>query len=82
MDLAAAMNELPEVHAKALRLHCAGIDDAGIGAELCIDHRAVAPLLRLAKAKLTSLLAAPDPPGMEEPDTAGQEPGSGDERDS
>jgi DNA-directed RNA polymerase specialized sigma24 family protein len=81
MDLAAAMNELPEVHAKALRLHCAGTDDAGIAAELCIDHQAVAPLLRLGKAKLASLLAAPDSlrGGL---DAADQEPGSADERDS
>lgn len=82
MDLAAAMNELPEVHAKALRLHRAGTDTPGIAAELHIEVQAVAPLLRVAKAKLASLLAAPDPPGRDGPDAADQEPGSGDEPDS
>jgi DNA-directed RNA polymerase specialized sigma24 family protein len=63
MDLAAALNELPEVHAEALRLHRAGTDPAGIAEALGIDVEAVAPLLRVAEAKLASLLAAPDPPG-------------------
>jgi DNA-directed RNA polymerase specialized sigma24 family protein len=62
MDLATAMNELPEVHAAALRLHQAGTDEGGIAEALGIDVRAVAPLLRVAHAKLASLLAAPDPP--------------------
>src|SRR5712691_12138549 len=62
MDLATAMNELPEVHAAALRLHRAGMDAAGIAEELGIEPEAVAPLLRVAEAKLASLLAAPDPP--------------------
>ena len=78
MDLAAAMNELPEVYAKALRLDRDGTDAAGIAAELCIDIRAVASLLRVANAKLASLLAAPDPLGRDEQDAADQEPGSGD----
>lgn len=63
MDLAAALNELPEVHAKALRLHRAGTDAAGIAAALGIEVEAVAPLLRVAEAKLASLLAEPAPPG-------------------
>jgi DNA-directed RNA polymerase specialized sigma24 family protein len=70
MDLAAALNELPEVHAEALRLHRAGTDAAGIAEALHIDVEAVAPLLRVAEAKLASLLAAPDPPGTDhEPDS-------------
>ncbi len=63
MDLAAALDELPEVHAAALRLHRAGTDTAGIARELGIEVEAVAPLLRVAEAKLATLLAAPDPPG-------------------
>lgn len=67
MDLAAAMNELPEAHAKALRLHRAGTDAAGIAEALDIDVEAVAPLLRVAEAKLASLLAAADGPEGTEP---------------
>jgi DNA-directed RNA polymerase specialized sigma24 family protein len=71
MDLAAALDELPEVHAAAIRLHRAGMDTAGIAAELGIEFEAVAPLLRVAEAKLAALLEAPDPPGE------GGSPGSG-----
>ena len=56
MDLASALDELPEVHAAALRLHRAGTDAAGIAAALGIEVEAVAPLLRVAEAKLASLL--------------------------
>ena len=63
MDLAAALDELPEVHARVIRLHRAGMDAAGIAGELGIDVEAVPPLLRVAEAKLASLLAAPGPPG-------------------
>jgi DNA-directed RNA polymerase specialized sigma24 family protein len=63
MDLAAALDELPEVHAAAIRLHRAGMDTAGIAAELGIEVEAVAPLLRVAEAKLAALLEAPDPSG-------------------
>lgn len=73
MDLAAALDELPEVHAAAIRLHRAGTDAAGIAAELGIEPEAVAPLLRVAEAKLASLLAAPAPPG--EPGTGEGTPG-------
>jgi DNA-directed RNA polymerase specialized sigma24 family protein len=61
MDLASAIKELPEVHAVALRLHRAGTANAEIAVELGIEVAAVPPLLRLAKAKLARLLAAPDP---------------------
>jgi DNA-directed RNA polymerase specialized sigma24 family protein len=77
MDLAAAMNELPEVHAAALRLHRAGTDVAGIAEELGIEVEAVAPLLRVAEAKLASLLAAPDPPGKGGSPDPGQDPQPG-----
>jgi DNA-directed RNA polymerase specialized sigma24 family protein len=61
MDLATAMNELPEVHAQALRLHHAGADAAEIAQVLGIEREAVGPLLKVAQAKLASLLEAPDP---------------------
>jgi DNA-directed RNA polymerase specialized sigma24 family protein len=79
MDLAAAMNELPEVHAKALRLHRAGTDTAVIAEQLGIEREAVAPLLRVANAKLATLLAAPDPPGTRAPPGPGQDPQPGHE---
>lgn len=77
MDLAAAMDELPEVHAKALRMHDAGADAAVIAGELGIEPEAVAPLLRVARAKLASLLAAPDPPGRRGTPGPGQDPQPG-----
>ena len=79
MDLAAALNELPEVHAAAIRLHRAGVDAAGIATELGIEVQAVAPLLRVAEAKLASLLAAPDPPAARGPPGPGQDPEAGNE---
>ncbi len=79
MDLAAALNELPEAHAKALRLHRAGTDAAGIAEALCIDVKAVAPLLRVAEAKLASLLATPDPPRTGEAEGIDQDPGPDDQ---
>ncbi|MGH3854368.1 MAG: G1 family glutamic endopeptidase [Pseudonocardiaceae bacterium] len=63
MDLASALDELPKAHAAVLRLHRAGTNAAGIAAELGIEVEAVAPLLRVAEAKLARLLAAPDPSG-------------------
>jgi DNA-directed RNA polymerase specialized sigma24 family protein len=79
MDLAAAMNELPEVHAAALRMHRAGTDEAEIAEKLGIEVEAVAPLLRVAKAKLASLLAAPDPLGKHGSPGPGQDPQPGHE---
>ena len=61
MDLAAALDELPEVHAAAIRMHRAGMDTDAIAAELHIEREAVGPLLRVAHAKLAALLEAPDP---------------------
>ncbi len=68
MDLDAALDELPEVHARAIRLQRAGVGAAEIASELGIELEAVAPLLRVAQAKLASLLAAPDPPREGTPD--------------
>jgi DNA-directed RNA polymerase specialized sigma24 family protein len=67
MDLAEALEELPEVHAAVIRMHRAGMTAAGIAGELGIEPEAVPPLLRVAEAKLASLLAAPGPPGSEGP---------------
>jgi DNA-directed RNA polymerase specialized sigma24 family protein len=74
MDLAAAMNELPEVHAAALRMHHAGTGEDEIAETLGIEPEAVAPLLQVAEAKLASLLAAPDPPGKHGSPGFGQDP--------
>ena len=79
MDLAAAMDALPEVHAAALRLDRAGTDAAGIARELGIEVEAVAPLLRVAEAKLASLLAAPGPPGTHGSPSPRQTPEAGHE---
>jgi DNA-directed RNA polymerase specialized sigma24 family protein len=79
MDLASALDELPEVHATALRLHRAGTDAGGIAAALGIEVEAVAPLLRVAEAKLASLLAAPDPPEQGGSGAVGQSPDAGHE---
>jgi DNA-directed RNA polymerase specialized sigma24 family protein len=78
MDLAAAMSELPEVHAAALRMHRSGTGDAVIAETLGIEREAVAPLLRVAEAKLASLLAAPDPPGRQGSPGPGQDLQPGD----
>jgi hypothetical protein len=48
-------------------MHRAGMNAAGIAGELGIEPEAVPPLLRVAEAKLASLLAAPGPPGSEGP---------------
>jgi DNA-directed RNA polymerase specialized sigma24 family protein len=81
MDLAAAMNELPEVHAAALRMHRAGTGQTEIAETLGIEPEAVAPLLRVAEAKLASLLATPDPPGKPGSPGLGQDPQPGHEPD-
>jgi DNA-directed RNA polymerase specialized sigma24 family protein len=82
MDLASALDELPEVHAAVLRLHHAGTDAAGIAAELGIDIDAVGPLLRVAEAKLTRLLTAPDPSGEGGTRHTGPSPDTGQSPDS
>jgi hypothetical protein len=61
MDLAKALDELPEAHAAGIRMHRAGMDAAAIATVLHIEKEAVAPLLQVAEAKLAVLLKAPDP---------------------
>jgi DNA-directed RNA polymerase specialized sigma24 family protein len=63
VDRAAALDELPESYAVALRLRDAGHDDNAIAAALGIELESVEPLLRLANAKLELLLREdPSPP--------------------
>lgn len=56
----AAIDLLPEAYARALRLRDAG-SEASIAQALQIAPEAVAPLLRLAEAKLASIMAAEPP---------------------
>jgi DNA-directed RNA polymerase specialized sigma24 family protein len=55
MDRKAALQQLPPAHAEALRLHDAGRDEL-IPERLGIPPEAVGALLRVAQAKLASLL--------------------------
>jgi DNA-directed RNA polymerase specialized sigma24 family protein len=56
VDLKAALDELPESYAVALRLRDAGHDNTAIATALAIEIESVEPLLRLADAKLELLL--------------------------
>jgi hypothetical protein len=58
MDRDAAIRELPTAYAVALRLRDGGHDVEAIAARLDIACEAVAPLLRMADAKLDNILAA------------------------
>lgn len=55
MDVETAFSRLPETHAAALRLRARGFDDDAIAAALALEPEAVAPLLRIAAAKLGTL---------------------------
>jgi hypothetical protein len=57
MDVETAFSRLPETHAAALRLRARGFDDDAIAVALVLEPEAVAPLLRIAEAKLGSLTA-------------------------
>jgi DNA-directed RNA polymerase specialized sigma24 family protein len=52
----AALDELPESYAVALRLRDAGHDNNAIATGLGIEPESVEPLLRLANAKLELLM--------------------------
>jgi DNA-directed RNA polymerase specialized sigma24 family protein len=56
MDRAAALDELPESHAVALRLRAAGHDNKAIAIALGIDLQSVDAFVRLAESKLRLLL--------------------------
>jgi DNA-directed RNA polymerase specialized sigma24 family protein len=60
MDRTAAIAQLPETYAAALRLHDNHLDHEQIAAQLDITIEAVEPLLRLASAKLDHILEADD----------------------
>jgi len=59
MDRSAAIAELPEAYATALRLRDENLNDDAIAARLGIESEAVAPLLRVAVAKLDAILRPP-----------------------
>lgn len=56
MDRAAALELLPEVYARALRLREQGCGSAEIARQLCIAPEAVASTLELAEAKVGRLM--------------------------
>jgi DNA-directed RNA polymerase specialized sigma24 family protein len=58
MDRSTAIDRLPEAYAVALRLQDEGHDDKAIAARLGLAPDAVSPLLRVAAAKLHTILAA------------------------
>ena len=58
MDRGSAIDRLPEAYANALRLYDQGHDNEAIAARLNLPPEAVGTLLRLAAAKLQTILAA------------------------
>jgi DNA-directed RNA polymerase specialized sigma24 family protein len=56
MDQEQALCELPEMYAAALRLRDAGLDDDAIAAQLTMPVEGVPPLLRIAAAKLATVM--------------------------
>jgi orotate phosphoribosyltransferase-like protein len=60
VDRVAALQLLPEVYARALRLRDEGAGTARIASELRIAPEAVASALELAEAKLTRLAQGDD----------------------
>lgn len=56
MDRAEAIEHLPATHAAVIRLLDAGADEAVIAGQLDIHPTAVAPLVKVARAKLARLL--------------------------
>lgn len=57
MDRSAAIWQLPDLHAVAIRLRDDGFDDHVIAVALGIDDHQVATLLQIASSKLTNLMA-------------------------
>ena len=60
MDRERALAEMPVEYAVALRLADAATDSAAIAAALGIDQAAVPSVLRMARAKLASLVDPSD----------------------
>ena len=57
MDREQALDRLPPVYARALRLAADGLGHDEIGAALELDPAAVGPLLEIGAAKLERILA-------------------------
>jgi hypothetical protein len=55
-DRAAAIDDLPPVYGRVVRLVDAGCDLTTVARRLDLDPESVAPLLEIAEAKLTRLL--------------------------
>jgi hypothetical protein len=58
VDRSTAIDRLPEAYAVAVRLQDEGHDDQAIAVRLGLAPAAVGPLLRVAAAKLHTILAA------------------------
>jgi DNA-directed RNA polymerase specialized sigma24 family protein len=56
MDQEQALRELPEMYAAALRLRDAGLDDDAIAGRLGMPVEGVQSLLRIAGAKLATVM--------------------------
>lgn len=57
MDRESAIDRLPTLHATAIRLRDRGADDREIATELGLETGDLAPVLRVAEAKLARLMA-------------------------
>jgi hypothetical protein len=57
MEREQAIEELPEMHAEALRLRSSGLDDQALARALSLSPEAIPLLLRMAEEKLAVLLA-------------------------
>ena len=65
MDRDAAIAQLPEAYATAVRLVDAGVNEEQIAEQIGIELEAVGPLLRVARAKLARALAITDQGGRD-----------------
>jgi DNA-directed RNA polymerase specialized sigma24 family protein len=61
MDRSSAVNQLPTMHAVAIRLRDNGFDARAIAAAAGIDEHEVPMLLQVAERKLTNLMAIETP---------------------
>ena len=64
MDRTAAIGELPDAYAAALRLRDEDLSNEELAARVGVEVEAVEPLLRLAAAKLASILADVEPDSL------------------
>jgi hypothetical protein len=65
MERAEAIERLPATHAAVIRLLDAGADEQTVADHLGIHLTAVAPLVKVAQAKLVRLLGAADVEGKD-----------------